>query len=62
MKFLYSTDDQRNVFAKYYEELSVPKDHGYDSAFLELCNVRHELINKLYENNYEIIERWQLAE
>ena len=23
---IYSPDDQRNVFAKYYEELSVPKD------------------------------------
>ena len=27
---IYSPDDQRNVFAKYYEELSVPKDNGYD--------------------------------
>ena len=53
---VYSPDGQRNAFAKYYEELSVPQDHGYDSAFLELCNVRHELINKLYENNPEMLD------
>ena len=35
---------QRQVFAQYYEDLSIPKDEDYDSAFLELCNVRHKLI------------------
>ena len=28
-----SPDDQRNAFVQYYEELSIPKDSGYDSAF-----------------------------
>ena len=52
-KEIYSSDGQRDAFAKYYEDLSVPKDNGYDAAFLELCNVRHELINQLCEDSSE---------
>ena len=50
-KEIYSSDGQRDAFAKYYEDLSVPKDNGYDAAFLELCNVQHELINQLCEDS-----------
>ena len=53
---IYSPDDQRNVFAKYYEELSVPKYNGYDLAFLELCNVRHELINQLCKDSCKTLD------
>ena len=38
---------QRQVFAQYYEDLSIPKDEDYDSAFLKLCYVRHKLIEQL---------------
>ena len=55
-KELYPPDSQRKAFAKYYEELSTSKDKGYDSAFLELCNVRHELINQLYKESSEILQ------
>ena len=55
-KELYTSDSQRKAFAKYYEELSIPKDKGYDSAFLELCNVRHELINQICKESSEIPE------
>ena len=41
----------RNSFAQYYEELSVPKTENYDSAFLELCTVRHELITQYSDEN-----------
>ena len=38
---LSSPEQQRKSFAQYYEELSVPKNINHDSAFLELCTVRH---------------------
>ena len=46
-KEIASPDTQRKVFAQYYEDLSIPKEEDYDSAFLELCNVRHKLIEQL---------------
>ena len=50
-KELHSPDEQRSAFAKYYEDLSIPKDHGYDTAYLELCSVRHHLIVQLCEES-----------
>ena len=50
-KELHSADEQRSAFAKYYEDLSVPRDHGYDTAYLELCSVRHHLIAQLCEES-----------
>lgn len=40
-------EGQRTAFAQYYEDLSRPKDNGYDSRFLELCTVRHKLIEQI---------------
>ena len=53
---IFSPEKQRKVFANYYEDLSVPKDNGYDSAYLELCNLRHELINQICEESSEILD------
>ena len=50
-KELHSPDEQRSAFAKYYEDLSIPKDHGYDTAYLELYSVRHHLIAQLCEES-----------
>ena len=52
MEMKYSL--QRNK--EYYEDLSVPKDNGYDSAYLELCNVRHELIKQVCEESSEVLD------
>ena len=46
-----SPQQQRKVFAKYFEDLSVPKDERYDSAFLEMCNTRHELITQICQES-----------
>ena len=46
-----SPEQQRKSFAQYYEDLSVPKNENYDSAFLELCTVRHELITQYCVEN-----------
>ena len=43
--------NKKKAFAYYYEDLSVPKDNGYDSAYLELCNVRHDLIKQICEES-----------
>ena len=36
-------------FARYYEDLAVPKDKGYETASLELRNVRHTLMEDICE-------------
>ena len=41
----YDADSQRKCFAKYYEDLAVPKDDGYDNVFLKLCNIRVDQIH-----------------
>ena len=50
-KEISAPEQQRKVFANYYEDLSVPKDKHYDSAFLGLCSVRHELITQICEDS-----------
>ena len=46
-----SPQQQRKVFAKYFEDLSVPTDERYDSASLEMCNTRHELITQICQES-----------
>jgi CRISPR/Cas system-associated protein Cas10 (large subunit of type III CRISPR-Cas system) len=52
----YIPEEQRHCFLKYFEDLSVPKDKGYDSEYLELCNIRHDLISKLYAEDIKSLE------
>ena len=56
-KEIHSPDMQRQVFAQYYEDLSIPKDEDYDSAFLKLCNVScvkkaNQTLNQLLRVKY----------
>ena len=50
-KEIHSATEQRHVFTKYFEDLSVPKDQGYDSAYIELWSVHQELIADLCREN-----------
>ncbi|CAG2228759.1 unnamed protein product [Mytilus edulis] len=43
----YSAKDQTNSFSRYFEDLAVPKDNGYDPEFLDLCNIRHNIFDEL---------------
>ncbi|CAC5403422.1 unnamed protein product [Mytilus coruscus] len=45
----YSATEQTQSFSKYFVDLAVPKDKGYDPEFLDLCNVRHNIIQQLCE-------------
>ena len=45
----YTTEDQTKCFARYYGDLTVPKDKGYDTASLEHRNVRHTLMEDICE-------------
>lgn len=49
-------EKQRLAFARCYEDLSVPKEQGYNSGYLELCSVRHSIITKLCEESTDEIE------
>ena len=55
-KEIASPDMQRNLFAQYYEDLSIPKEEDCDSAFLELCNVRHKLSEQLRKESQSDFE------
>ncbi|CAC5418796.1 RYR1 [Mytilus coruscus] len=46
-----SHSNQRKVFAKYYEDLYMPKDSEYDNSYLEHCKTRLNLIEKFYKEN-----------
>ncbi|MCG8048963.1 MAG: reverse transcriptase family protein [Candidatus Thiodiazotropha endolucinida] len=39
MKY-FDSGQQRQCFARYFEDLAIPKDQKYDNVFLELCNMR----------------------
>ena len=45
----YNVIDQTNIFTRFFEDLAIPKDKGYDSEFLELCNIRHNVIQQMCE-------------
>ncbi|CAC5424233.1 unnamed protein product [Mytilus coruscus] len=47
----YSATGQTNSFSRYVEDLAVPKDNGYNSEFLDLCNIRHNIFHELCEQN-----------
>ena len=55
-KEMLSPEKQRKAFADNHEDLSVPKDNGYDLAYLELCNVRHDLIKQICEESSELLD------
>ena len=61
-KEMNSADDQRHAFADYYEDLAAPKDDGYDTAYLELCTVRHKMISKLCEENADTVRPFTIKE
>ena len=61
-KEINSAEDQRQAFADYYEDLSIPKDDGYDSAYLELCTVRHKMISKLCQESSETADPFTAKE
>ncbi|MES9882130.1 MAG: reverse transcriptase family protein [Sedimenticola sp.] len=44
---ILSADEQRHCFAQYYEDLSVPKDTGFDNDYLNLTNIRHNIISQI---------------
>ncbi|CAG2228458.1 unnamed protein product [Mytilus edulis] len=39
----YVPEEQRKSFAKYYEDLSVPKENIYENGYLNLCKIRQQL-------------------
>ncbi|CAC5401946.1 unnamed protein product [Mytilus coruscus] len=49
-------DKQRGCFMKYFEDLAIPKDKGYDEKYFELCTIRHKLIFELSSNSKDTFE------
>ena len=45
-KYMFSIDEQRIAFAKYYEDLSIPKEELFDNSYVNLCNIRQSLLEE----------------
>jgi hypothetical protein len=45
----YNVIDQTNSFARFFDYLAIHKDKGYDYEFLELCNIRHNVVQQMCE-------------
>jgi hypothetical protein len=45
---------------RFFEDLAIPKNKGYDSEFLELCNIRHNVIQQMCE--YEDAQETNILE
>ena len=56
----YNAIDQTNSFARFFEDLVIPKDKGYESEFLELCNIRHNVMQQMCE--YEDAQETNILE
>ena len=48
-KYMFSIDEQRIAFAKYYEDLSIPKEELFDNSYVNLCNIRQSLLEEELE-------------
>jgi hypothetical protein len=55
-KHMFSKDEQRLAFSKYYEDLSIPKEELFDSSYVNLCNIRQSLIEEELEKVHYAIE------
>jgi hypothetical protein len=52
-KYMFSKDEQRIAFAKYYEDLSIPKEELFDNSYVNLCKIRQSLLEEELEKvNY----------
>lgn len=58
----YAPSEQRQCFTDYFEDLSVPKDDGFDSAYLDMINIRETLISRLCDNTRTELEPIQEQE
>ena len=47
----YSEDNQRHAFARYFEDLSIPKNDTFDNTYYDLCNIRQNLVEQFYSVN-----------
>ncbi|CAC5395911.1 unnamed protein product [Mytilus coruscus] len=50
---------QRKAFAKYYEDLSIPKETNYDNSYQELCQIRQRLVEEVLHNKPSNIEPYK---
>ncbi|CAG2227484.1 unnamed protein product [Mytilus edulis] len=50
---------QRKAFAKYYEDLSIPKESKFDNSYLELCQIRQHLVEEVLYNQQTTIEPYK---
>jgi hypothetical protein len=55
-KHMFSKDEQRLAFSKYYKDLSIPKEELFDNSYVNLCNIRQSLIEEELENVHYAIE------
>ncbi|CAC5376761.1 unnamed protein product [Mytilus coruscus] len=55
-------EEQRKSFAKYYEDLSVPKENIYENGYLNLCKIRQKLYEQAMDKEAEDPEQFTETE
>ncbi|CAC5388977.1 unnamed protein product [Mytilus coruscus] len=55
-------EEQRKSFAKYYEDLSVPKENIYENGYLNLCKIRQQLYEQAMDKEAEDPEQFTETE
>ncbi|CAC5422923.1 unnamed protein product [Mytilus coruscus] len=55
-------EEQRKSFAKYYEDLSVPKENIYENGYLNLCKIRQQLYEQAMDKESEDPEQFTETE
>ncbi|VDI65714.1 Hypothetical predicted protein [Mytilus galloprovincialis] len=58
----YVPEEQRKSFAKYYEDLSVPKENIYENGYLNLCKIRQQLYEQAIDKEAEDPEQFTESE
>jgi hypothetical protein len=53
---MFSKDEQRIAFAKYYEDLSIPKEELFDNSYVNRCNIRQSLSEEELEKVHYVTE------
>ncbi|MES9879579.1 MAG: reverse transcriptase family protein [Sedimenticola sp.] len=51
---IFDISEQRHYFAKYYEDLAIPKQDHFEDEFLELCEIRQEIIQSIQNDKYTL--------
>ena len=48
--YLFLPSEQREAFAQYYEDLSLPKEDEFDNSYVNLCTIRQKILEQSFKD------------